>query len=73
MLSPDKTEFAFMARQLVQATLPHKNPGNVPHCSRTNGGLAVTIQPGVDSKQGFYAQNPFRGFNPRIKEGQYQE
>ena len=29
-LDPDKTESAFMARQLVQATLPHKNPGNVP-------------------------------------------
>jgi hypothetical protein len=27
---PDKVEEAFMARQLVQATLPHKNPGNVP-------------------------------------------
>ena len=51
MLSPDKTESAFMARQLVQATLPHKNPGNVQHWSRTNGGLTVTIQPGVDGKQ----------------------
>jgi hypothetical protein len=32
---PDQTEAAFMARQLVQATLPHKNPGDVPAWSRT--------------------------------------
>jgi len=50
-LDQDKTESAFMARQLVQATLPHKNPGNVPAWSRTNGGLTVTIQPGLNSKQ----------------------
>lgn len=50
-LDPDKTESAFMARQLVQATLPHKNPGNVPVWSRTNGGLTVSIQPGLDKKQ----------------------
>jgi hypothetical protein len=45
-LDPDKVEAAFMARQLVQATLPHKNPGNVPLWARTNGNLALTIQPG---------------------------
>jgi hypothetical protein len=27
---PDPADLAFMARQLVQATLPHSNPGNVP-------------------------------------------
>ena len=47
-LSPDKEEAAFIARQLVQATLPHKNPGNVPLWSRTNGDLTLTIQPGQD-------------------------
>ncbi len=50
-LDPDKTEAAFMARQLVQATLPHKNPGNITVWSRTNGGLTVSIQPGLDKKQ----------------------
>lgn len=50
-LDPDKTESAFMARQLVQATLPHKNPGNIPVWARTNGGLTVSIQPGIDNKQ----------------------
>lgn len=47
-LSPDKEEAAFIARQLVQATLPHKNPGNVPLWSRANGDLTLTIQPGQD-------------------------
>lgn len=47
-LSPDKEEAAFIARQLVQATLPHKNPGNVPLWSRKNGDLALTIQPGQE-------------------------
>ena len=50
-LDPDKTESAFMARQLVQATLPNKNPGNVPAWSRTNGSLTISIQPGIDAKQ----------------------
>jgi Plasmid encoded RepA protein len=45
-LDPDKIEAAFIARQLVQATLPHKNPGDVPLWSRTNGNLTLTIQPG---------------------------
>jgi hypothetical protein len=47
-LDPDKTEAAFIARQLVQATLPHKNPGNVLLWSRTNGNLTLTIQPGQE-------------------------
>jgi hypothetical protein len=48
-LDPDKTEAAFMARQLVQATLPHKNPGNVPLWTRRNGNLTLTIQPGQEN------------------------
>ncbi len=47
-LAPDKMEAAFMARQLVQATLPHKNPGDVPLWSRTNGNLTLAIQPGMN-------------------------
>lgn len=36
-----------MARMLVQATLPHRNPGDdVREYSRTNGDLTLTIQPG---------------------------
>ena len=39
-------EAAYMARQLVQVTLPHRNPGNVPTWSRKNGNLTLRIQPG---------------------------
>jgi len=47
-LDPDKTEAAFIARQLVQATLPHKNPGCVPLWKRTNGNLTLAIQQGIN-------------------------
>jgi len=48
-------EKAFVSREMVQATLPHKNPGDVPAWSRTNGNYALTIQPGWDTweKQSF--------------------
>ena len=35
-----------LARPLVQATLPHRNPGDVPIWTRTNGALTLSIQPG---------------------------
>jgi hypothetical protein len=43
---PDDTEAAFMARHLVQCTLPHSNPGKVGAWVRRNGNLALVIQPG---------------------------
>ncbi len=49
---PDAAEAAFMARQLVQCTLPHANPGNIPLWRRTNGNLTLGIQPGYDLKTG---------------------
>lgn len=64
-LDPDKTESAFMARQLVQATLPHKNPGNVPLWSRTNGTLTLSIQPGMDTKKKKSIGYPY-GTLPRL-------
>jgi hypothetical protein len=46
-LDPDKIEAAFIARQLVQATLPHKNPGDdLPEWTRTNGNLTLSIRSG---------------------------
>lgn len=42
-------EKAFISREMVQATLPHKNPGDVPAWSRVNGNYALTVQPGWDS------------------------
>lgn len=64
-LDPDKTESAFMARQLVQATLPHKNPGNITVWSRTNGGLTVSIQPGINVKKQKVTGYPY-GTIPRL-------
>lgn len=64
-LDPDKTESAFIARQLVQATLPHKNPGNVPAWSRTNGDLTLTIRPGWDDKRKKLIGYPY-GTIPRL-------
>lgn len=64
-LDPDKTESAFMARQLVQATLPHKNPGNVPDWSRKNGDLTLTLRPGWDEKKRKQIGYPY-GTIPRL-------
>lgn len=64
-LDPDKTESAFMARQLVQATLPHKNPGDLPAWSRKNGDLTLTIRPGWDEKNNQSIGYPY-GTIPRL-------
>lgn len=45
---PDAVERAFMARQLVQCTLPHTNPGDVPVWKRSSGNMTLAIQPGID-------------------------
>ena len=40
---------AYMARELVQCTLPHKNPGDdKPTWARTNGNLSLVVQQGYD-------------------------
>lgn len=44
-------EKAFLARQLVQVTLPHSNPGNVPAWKRTNGNLTLLVRSGWDDKK----------------------
>lgn len=64
-LDPDKINAAFMARQLVQATLPHKNPGDVPDWSRKNGNLTLTIRPGWDTKKKKSIGYPY-GTLPRL-------
>ena len=48
---PDDAERAYMARQLVQCTLPHSNPGNVPVWSRRSGNMALVIQQGYDDDE----------------------
>jgi hypothetical protein len=49
-MNPGDTEAAFMARELVQCTLPHSNPGSkVLAWKRTNGNLTLSIKPGSDA------------------------
>jgi hypothetical protein len=56
---------AFMARQLVQATLPHRDPGKVEAWQRTNGNLTLVIRPGWDSKKQCSVGYPY-GTVPRL-------
>ncbi|MGH8291054.1 MAG: hypothetical protein ACREV7_18930 [Steroidobacteraceae bacterium] len=55
---------AFLARQLVQTTLPHSDPGDVPVWSRTKGNLTLTIQQGY-AKDGRGIGHPY-GTIPRL-------
>ncbi len=41
-----EAELGFMARLLVQATIPHSDPGPVPAWGRRNGALSLVMQPG---------------------------
>ena len=62
--SPDSYERAFLARQLIQCTFPHKDPGNVPIWSRTNGNLTLSIRPLYDEEKGAH-KYPY-GTIPRL-------
>lgn len=62
---PTEQDAAYMARELVQCTLPHKNPGNVPLWRRTNGNLTLAIQPGMDVRTGETYGYPY-GTIPRL-------
>ena len=48
---PTNRDRAFLARQLVQATLPHSDPGDVPVWTRTNGRLTLVVRPYYDHRQ----------------------
>ncbi len=63
-LDPDKTEAAFIARQLVQATLPHKDP-KTEIWSRTNGNLSLGMQAGINPITGRRYGLPY-GTIPRL-------
>lgn len=62
---PDEDDKAFMARQLVQVTLPHSSPGNVPIWKRANGNLTLSIRSGWDTKEDKPYGYPF-GTIPRL-------
>ena len=63
--NPDATEAAYMARQLVQCTLPHRDPGDVPAWGRTNGYFSLGIRPGWDFATNKNIGVPF-GTIPRL-------
>ncbi len=63
--NPENVEWAFMARQLVQCTLPHRNPGNVRLWKRQNGNLSLSIVPGTDRDTGKSFGYPY-GVIPRL-------
>lgn len=63
--SPLDGEPAFMARQLIQCTLPHSNPGDVAGWSRRNGDLILTIQAGWDGDKKCSMGYPY-GTIPRL-------
>lgn len=58
-------EKAFLARQLVQVTLPHSNPGNIPAWQRHNGNLTLSIRPGWNHKKNESIGYPY-GTIPRL-------
>ena len=62
---PSEQDKAFLTRQLVQVTLPHSNPGNVPAWQRRNGNLTLVIRPGWDHKKGEVIGYPY-GSIPRL-------
>ncbi len=45
---PEETEAAYLARELVQCTLPHRNPGKVNGWKRSNGNFHLVLQPSLD-------------------------
>jgi hypothetical protein len=62
---PSDDDAAYIARELVQCTLPHSNPGNIEAWTRRNGNLTLTIQPGWDGRRGRSIGYPF-GIIPRL-------
>jgi hypothetical protein len=60
-----KQDAAYLPRELVQVTLPHKNPGDVQQWKRTNGNLTIGIQPGQNFTTGKSYGYPY-GTIPRL-------
>jgi hypothetical protein len=61
---PSDQDRAFLARYLVQTTLPHCDPGNVPVWSRRNGNLQLIMQQGYE-QDGTLIGHPY-GIIPRL-------
>jgi len=61
----DAKDAAYLARELVQASLPHSNPGDVPLWTRRNGDVTLAIQPGMNIRTGKTYGYPY-GTIPRL-------
>ena len=57
---PDPQELAFLARELVQCTLPHSDPGQVSFWARTNGNMTLSIVSGFDPRKTRLVGYPIR-------------
>lgn len=62
---PSSRDKAFLARQLVQVTLPHSDPGDIPIWTRKNGNLVLSIRQGWDHIENRAMGCPF-GTIPRL-------
>lgn len=62
---PVDEDLTYMARELVQCTLPHSDPGQVPFWTRTNGNLTLSIVSDYDPETGKLVGYPF-GSIPRL-------
>ena len=63
---PAPCDLAFMASHLVQVTLPHSDPGDVPAWTRTNGSVVLVItRTKLDFKTGKLIGYPY-GTIPRL-------
>src|SRR5271155_3196262 len=61
----DAKDAAYLARELVQASLPHSNPGDIPLWTRRNGDVTLAIQPGINIRTGKSYGYPY-GTIPRL-------
>ena len=63
--APELEDLAYLARELVQCTLPHSDPGQVPFWTRTNGNITLSIVSGVDPQGPRLVGYPY-GSIPRL-------
>ena len=63
--TPSAQDAAFIARELVLASLPHSNPGDRPVWMRRNGDVTLAIQPGINLETGRSFGYPY-GIIPRL-------
>ena len=63
--TPTARDAAFIARELVLASLPHSNPGDRPLWTRRNGNVTLAIQPGINIQTGKSYGYPY-GIIPRL-------